>query len=84
MISLPLKEAGREQEEVLSALKLVTLAESLGGYESLAELPSMTHASLSRSRGSPLASRRTSFRISVSLENAADIIADTPGLSKPP
>ena len=36
-----------ESRKFLKALKLVTLAESLGGYESLAELPYlMTHASV--------------------------------------
>ena len=36
-----------ESRKFLKALKLVTLAESLGGYESLAELPFlMTHASV--------------------------------------
>ena len=36
-----------ESQKFLEALKLITLAESLGGYESLAELPYlMTHASI--------------------------------------
>ena len=36
-----------ESRKFLKALKLVTLAESLGGYESSAELPYlMTHASV--------------------------------------
>ena len=36
-----------ESRKFLKALNLVTLAESLGGYESLAELPYlMTHASI--------------------------------------
>lgn len=40
MISIYLKNAGLEQsKKFLSSLKVFTLAESLGGYESLAELP---------------------------------------------
>ena len=46
---LPTQTIGglEESRKFLKALKLVTLAESLGGYESLAELPFlMTHASV--------------------------------------
>merc|ERR1711862_135730 len=47
MISFYLKGGLEESKKFLSSLKLITLAESLGGYESLAELPYlMTHASI--------------------------------------
>ena len=47
MISFYLKGELEQSSAFLSALKVFTLAESLGGYESLAELPSiMTHASV--------------------------------------
>jgi cystathionine gamma-lyase len=47
MISFYLRGHLEESCKFLKALKVVTLAESLGGFESLAELPfSMTHASV--------------------------------------
>jgi len=54
--------------------KLFTLAESLGGVESLIELPApMTHASVA---DSPLAVDPGLIRLSVGIENATDLIAD--------
>jgi cystathionine beta-lyase/cystathionine gamma-synthase len=54
--------------------KLFTLAESLGGVESLIELPApMTHASVA---DSPLAVDSGLIRISVGIENANDLIED--------
>ncbi len=53
---------------------LLTLAESLGGVESLIELPApMTHASVANS---PLAVDPGLVRISVGIENAQDLMAD--------
>jgi cystathionine gamma-synthase len=54
--------------------RLFTLAESLGGVESLVELPaSMTHASVA---SSPLAVDRALVRLSVGIEEAGDLVAD--------
>ena len=56
---------------------MITLAESLGGYESLAELPYlMTHASIEEKERVALGVTENLIRISVGLENADDIIAD--------
>ncbi|XP_015109566.1 cystathionine gamma-lyase [Diachasma alloeum] len=61
----------------LKALKIFTLAESLGGYESLAELPSvMTHASLTPEARDALGINDKLIRLSVGLETEADLIAD--------
>uniref|UniRef100_A0A0N5CBH3 cystathionine gamma-lyase n=1 Tax=Strongyloides papillosus TaxID=174720 RepID=A0A0N5CBH3_STREA len=47
MVSFYIKGGLAESKKFLEALKVFTLAESLGGYESLAELPViMTHASV--------------------------------------
>ena len=55
----------------------MTLAESLGGYESLAELPYlMTHASIEEKERVALGVTENLVRISVGLENVEDIIAD--------
>ena len=56
---------------------MVTLAESLGGYESLAELPFlMTHASIEEKERVSLGVTNNLIRISVGLENPQDIIED--------
>ena len=47
MISFVIKGENKESHKFLSSLKVFTLAESLGGVESLAELPAvMTHGSV--------------------------------------
>jgi len=77
MISFYLKGRLQESNKFLSALKLITLAESLGGYESLAELPYvMTHASIEEKERVALGVTDNLIRVSVGLENADDIIAD--------
>ena len=54
--------------------RLFTLAESLGGVESLIELPApMTHASVAES---PLAVDPGLVRLSVGIENSKDLVAD--------
>ena len=53
---------------------LFTLAESLGGVESLVEHPGrMTHASVA---GSPLEVPSDLVRLSVGIENIEDLLAD--------
>merc|ERR1719244_579540 len=77
MVSFYLKGKLPESRKFLSALKLITLAESLGGYESLAELPYlMTHASIEEKERVALGVTENLVRISVGLENVEDIIAD--------
>merc|ERR1712126_68706 len=77
MISFYLKGKLAESKAMLSALKVITLAESLGGYESLAELPySMTHAAIEEKERVALGVTDNLVRLSIGLENVADIIAD--------
>jgi cystathionine gamma-synthase len=60
--------------EVVRRTEVFTLAESLGAVESLIEHPGrMTHASVS---GSPLEVPASLVRLSVGLEDAADLVAD--------
>jgi cystathionine gamma-synthase len=60
--------------EVVRRTRLFTLAESLGAVESLIEHPGrMTHASAA---GSPLEVPDSLVRLSVGLEDAADLVAD--------
>lgn len=68
-------DGGREAAlSVCKRAEVFTLAESLGGVESLIEHPGlMTHASVA---GSALEVPNDLIRISVGLEDAADLIAD--------
>uniref|UniRef100_A0A182JKI4 cystathionine gamma-lyase n=1 Tax=Anopheles atroparvus TaxID=41427 RepID=A0A182JKI4_ANOAO len=66
-----------EASNFLKALDVFTLAESLGGYESLAELPSvMTHASVPLEQRITLGITDGLVRLSVGLEDVDDLIAD--------
>ncbi len=75
MVSFLLKHGGAEAAEtVAKEAKLFTLAESLGGVESLIELPApMTHATVANS---PLAVDPSLVRISVGIENPDDLVTD--------
>ncbi|MCC6260353.1 MAG: cystathionine gamma-synthase [Anaerolineales bacterium] len=73
MISFVLKDKDAARR-VAEATKIFTLAESLGGVESLIEVPAaMTHLS---TQGSTLEVDAGLVRLSVGIENAEDLIAD--------
>ncbi len=73
MISVRLKNKAAAHEFCLRT-KIFTLAESLGGVESLIEHPAaMTHAS---TEGSDLEVPADLVRLSVGIEDAADLVAD--------
>uniref|UniRef100_A0A8D0TUR2 Cystathionine gamma-lyase n=2 Tax=Sus scrofa TaxID=9823 RepID=A0A8D0TUR2_PIG len=77
MISFYIKGSLHHAETFLKSLKLFTLAESLGGYESLAELPAiMTHSSVPKSDREVLGIRDTLIRLSVGLEDKQDLMDD--------
>jgi cystathionine gamma-lyase len=62
---------------VLSATKLFTLAESLGGVESLIGHPAtMTHASIPREERLKVGLSDSLIRLSVGVEDLEDLIAD--------
>ena len=74
MISFILKDGSSAARNVAEGTRLFTLAESLGGVESLIEVPAMmTHAS---TEGSPLAVDPGLVRLSVGLEHVDDLLAD--------
>lgn len=76
MISFELKE-NYNIKKFFSSLKLVSLAESLGGVESLACHPaSMTHASIPKDIRDKVGITDGLIRLSVGIESASDIIAD--------
>ncbi|XP_065905493.1 putative cystathionine gamma-lyase 2 [Dysidea avara] len=77
MVSFRIKGDLQTSREFFKALKVFTLAESLGGYESLAELPAvMTHASVSEEERKALGITDTLIRLSVGLESIDDLIND--------
>jgi len=78
MISFTLKEdTVAAATKVLSSTKIFSLAESLGGVESLINHPaSMTHASIPRERRIANGLSDGLIRLSVGIEDAEDIITD--------
>ncbi len=75
---VPVARGGRSARDraiaVCESVRIFTLAESLGGVESLIEVPAvMTHASVA---GSPLEVPSALVRLSVGIEAADDLIAD--------
>jgi cystathionine gamma-synthase len=74
MVSFRVKGGAEAAAAVCARTRLFTLAESLGGVESLIELPGrMTHASVA---GSPLAVPDDLIRLSVGIESADDLVED--------
>lgn len=78
MVSFTVKDEGFEKTaEVASALKVITLAESLGGVESLACHPaSMTHASIPKEERDKVGVTDNLIRLSVGIEHVDDLLAD--------
>ena len=81
MISFVIKGASgtvaERSQRFLSSLKVFTCAESLGGVESLIELPAvMTHASVPAETRAQLGIDDGLIRISVGLEAVDDLVAD--------
>jgi cystathionine beta-lyase len=78
MVSFDLKDNTLENAtRVLSSTKLFSLAESLGGVESLIGHPaSMTHASIPREERLKVGLTDSLIRLSVGVEDADDLIAD--------
>jgi cystathionine beta-lyase/cystathionine gamma-synthase len=73
MISF-LAKSEEEATEFVASTRIFKLAESLGGVESLIELPArMTHASTA---DAPFAAPRNLIRLSVGLESADDLLED--------
>jgi cystathionine gamma-synthase len=74
MASVRLRGGERAALELCAQTRLFTLAESLGGVESLIEHPRrMTHASVT---GSPLEVPADLVRLSVGIETVDDLLAD--------
>jgi cystathionine beta-lyase len=67
----------KEAVKIVEKLKVFTLAESLGGVESLAGHPaSMTHASIPKEEREKSGVVDSLIRLSVGIEDVDDLIAD--------
>ena len=77
MIAVEVKGSGDDTRRFLERCRLFTLAESLGGVESLISLPAlMTHASTPPQVRDALGITDRLVRISVGIEDTDDLIAD--------
>ena len=66
-----------ETKKLISSFKLFTLAESLGGVESLVNHPAtMTHASIPKEERTRIGLSDGLVRFSVGVEEAEDLVAD--------
>lgn len=77
MLSFVVKGTLEQTRKVVSALEVITLAESLGGVESLAGHPaSMTHASIPLDERLKTGIVDSLVRLSIGIEDAEDLKAD--------
>lgn len=78
MLSFTLKEDSLEKAtKLMESVELFSLAESLGGVESLINHPaSMTHASIPREERIKNGLSDTLIRLSIGVEDAEDLLAD--------
>jgi cystathionine gamma-lyase len=77
MITLQLEGDADRTRRFCSKLKVFSLAESLGGVESLCCHPAtMTHASIPRELREARGITETLVRLSVGIEDVEDLIAD--------
>ncbi len=77
MVSFEVDGGEREVNHVLRSLKVFTLAESLGGVESLVEHPvTMSHGSMQPARRDAAGINARVIRLSVGIEDEEDLLED--------
>ena len=77
MVTFEVEGTGEEARRVSEAMRLFTLATSLGGVESLVSIPVLTsHAMISAEQREKMGVTEQMVRLSVGIENADDLIAD--------
>lgn len=77
MISFEMKADLARARKFVASTKIFTLAESLGGVESLIELPAaMTHASIEPQKRQEIGIADGLIRLSVGIEDVDDLLAD--------
>src|SRR5207247_9631249 len=84
IVSFEVKGGLAEARRVLARLRLFKIAESLGGVESLVELPAvMTHASIPKQERKRAGLDDGLIRLSVGVEDIDDLIFDLKSALKP-
>jgi cystathionine beta-lyase/cystathionine gamma-synthase len=77
MVTFEVEGTGEDARRVSEAMRLFTLATSLGGVESLVSIPVLTsHAMISAEARAQMGVTEQMVRLSVGIENADDLIAD--------
>ncbi|KAL8276181.1 hypothetical protein RQP46_011393 [Phenoliferia psychrophenolica] len=77
VLSFRVKGGAEQAERFIKSCKLIILAESLGGVESLAEVPSkMTHHRIPEADRLAIGITDNLIRVSIGLEDVDDLIAD--------
>lgn len=77
VLSFEVNGTGEDARRVTEALRLFTLAPSLGGVESLVSIPVLTsHAMIPAEHRAKMGVTEQLVRLSVGIENADDLIAD--------
>lgn len=77
MVSFRIRGGAKEANAFLTASRLFTLAESLGGVESLSEVPArMTHAGIPEDERAVLGIGENLIRLSVGVEETEDLVRD--------
>ncbi|KAF9788670.1 Cys/Met metabolism PLP-dependent enzyme-domain-containing protein [Thelephora terrestris] len=77
MVSFRIRGGAEEADKFLTSTRLFTLAESLGGVESLAEVPAqMTHGSIPPAERELLGIGDNLIRLSVGVEETEDLVRD--------
>jgi len=77
VLSFEIDGSGEDAQHMSEALRLFTLAPSLGGVESLVSIPVLTsHAMISAEHRQKMGVTEQLIRLSVGIENADDLIAD--------
>ncbi len=77
MVTFEVEGTGEDARRVSEAMRLFTLATSLGGVESLVSIPVLTsHAMIPAEARAKMGVTEQMVRLSVGIENADDLIAD--------
>jgi cystathionine beta-lyase/cystathionine gamma-synthase len=77
MVTFEVEGTGEDARRVSEAMRLFTLATSLGGVESLVSIPVLTsHAMISAEQRKKMGVTEQMVRLSVGIESADDLIAD--------
>jgi cystathionine gamma-synthase len=77
MVSFEVEGTGEDARRVSEAMRLFTLAPSLGGVESLVSIPVLTsHLNVALEERKKMGITEQMIRLSVGIENADDLIAD--------